>query len=461
MAMRMAPRQRAFHNPADGRVPGRPMAIRAVRPSSAGASAKRTRRESSGWPDARPAATSPHNRRHVCIPASRGAGRAPGAAAPEAEIARAARRAAARCATIASAPSAWPRSRATRCSSRSICWSPTRICAASSACSSSGWWTTRRRTPAASGCSTRRPAPATCGWRTSGARRSPPESAGWASLDLPRESMSRHLRGHARRRAPASSSTTATTRGCPSRCAPSIAPRGVNVLLVAPLRLPPRTLGWVALSSVRGLRVRAALAARAARRHGAAGDAGALLQPAGRAEPARGAAPGGARRAQPHRPRHPRHAGPGVRRHPDAAAGGAARRRVEPAAGGGAQPRDRGRSRAHAPDRGAPLGGGAAAASTEREDVADGAAAAWSIWRSAPATCRSSSSIDELPAFDAGVEREIIGIAQEALTNAVAPRPRPPHRRARRRACAASASGCRWPTMAAASPAIAAPPGSA
>ena len=38
----------------------------------------------------------------------------------------------------------------------------------------------------------------------------------------------------------------------------------------------------------------------------------------------------------------------------------------------------------------------------------------------------ASWSIDELPAFDAGVEREIIGIAQEALTNAVR------HARARR-----------------------------
>ncbi len=35
-------------------------------------------------------------------------------------------------------------------------------------------------------------------------------------------------------------------------------------------------------------------------------------------------------------------------------------------------------------------------------------------------------SIEELPAFDSGVEREIIGIAQEALTNAVR------HARARR-----------------------------
>ena len=48
------------------------------------------------------------------------------------------------------------------------------------------------------------------------------------------------------------------------------------------------------------------------------------------------------------------------------------------------------------------------------------------IWRSAPTTCRSSSAIEELPTFDAGVEREIIGIAQEALTNAVR------HARARR-----------------------------
>ena len=34
--------------------------------------------------------------------------------------------------------------------------------------------------------------------------------------------------------------------------------------------------------------------------------------------------------------------------------------------------------------------------------------------------------VDELPAFEAGVEREIVGIAQEALTNAIR------HARARR-----------------------------
>ena len=56
--------------------------------------------------------------------------------------------------------------------------------------------------------------------------------------------------------------------------------------------------------------------------------------------------------------------------------------------------------------------------------------------------------IDELPAFDAGVEREIIGIAQEALTNAVR------HARARRIVVRAGAvrgvglppvGGRRWP----------------
>ena len=202
--------------------------------------------------------------------------------------------------------------------------------------------------------------------------------------------MSRHLLACEECRT-RSSSTTATTRGCRSRCASSIARPACSTLLVAPLRLPPKTLGWIALSSVDGFRVRAPLAARAARRDGAAGDARALLQPARRAEPARGAAAGGARGAQPDRARHPRHAGAGLRRDPDAAAGGAARRRREPAAGGGAQPRDRGRSRAHAPDRGAPVGGRAAAAVRPSAKTSPRRSSAWSISRSAPTTCRSSS----------------------------------------------------------------------
>ena len=45
---------------------------------------------------------------------------------------------------------------------------------------------------------------------------------------------------------------------------------------------------------------------------------------------------------------------------------------------------------------------------------------------SAARPCRSRSSVEELPRFGDGVEREILGIAQEALTNAVR------HSRARR-----------------------------
>jgi signal transduction histidine kinase len=63
--------------------------------------------------------------------------------------------------------------------------------------------------------------------------------------------------------------------------------------------------------------------------------------------------------------------------------------------------------------------------STEREDV--GAA----LHRMVDLAGRTSDvpvelALDALPAFDAGVEREVIGIAQEALTNAVR------HARARR-----------------------------
>ncbi len=48
------------------------------------------------------------------------------------------------------------------------------------------------------------------------------ESAGWATLDLPSESMSRHLEGCDECRDRDSSSTTATTRGCRSPCERSI-----------------------------------------------------------------------------------------------------------------------------------------------------------------------------------------------------------------------------------------------
>ncbi len=68
--------------------------------------------------------------------------------------------------------------------------------------------------------------------------------------------------------------------------------------------------------------------------------------------------------------------------------------------------------------------------------------------------------VDELPRYGDAVEREIVGIAQEALTNAVR------HARARRITLRASAvgsigSGCRWPTMAAVSRESSGRPGSA
>ena len=187
------------------------------------------------------------------------------------------------------------------------------------------------------------------------------DSAGWASLDLPRESMSRHLaageEGHA---------SIVEYEGEDARLPWPVRDfnqaAGVKSLIVAPLHLPPKTLGWIAPLEHPGLGLRAALAAGVDRRDGTAGDPGALLQPARRSQPARGAAPGGAGGAQSHRARHPRHAGAGVRRDPHAVAGRAAHRRTEPAAGAGAQPRDRRRSGAHAPGRGAALGRGAAAA---------------------------------------------------------------------------------------------------
>ena len=55
-----------------------------------------------------------------------------------------------------------------------------------------------------------------------------------------------------------------------------------------------------------------------------------------------------------------------------------------------------------------------------------GAASGWPSWRGARTDVPIELTVDELPPFGGGVEREIIGIAQEALTNAVR------HARARR-----------------------------
>ncbi len=216
------------------------------------------------------------------------------------------------------------------------------------------------------------------------------ESPGWAALDLPREGMARHLGACDECRA-----ASVEYRGDDARLPAPVRAfnraAGVRTLLVAPLLLPPKTLGWIALSSAADSECERGWLAGPARRHRAAGDARPLLQPARRAEPVRGPAAGRARGAQPDRPRHPRHAGAGLRRHPDAAAGGAARRLESPAEGG-AEPGDRGGPRAHAPRRGPPVGGGAAPPLRRARGRARGAAAAWSTWRSARTTCRSTSS---------------------------------------------------------------------
>jgi signal transduction histidine kinase len=76
-----------------------------------------------------------------------------------------------------------------------------------------------------------------------------PDSSGWASLDLPRESMSRHLAGNEEAR-----TTILEYEGDDARLPEPVRAFNrqgeVRVLLVAPLRLAPRTLGWIALSSV-------------------------------------------------------------------------------------------------------------------------------------------------------------------------------------------------------------------
>ena len=66
------------------------------------------------------------------------------------------------------------------------------------------------------------------------------------------------------------------------------------------------------------------------------------------------------------------------------------------------------------------------------EEISHGPQAAHRAWRSGRPRCRSRSTWSELPRLGDAVEREIVGIAQEALTNAVR------HSRARRITVSAS-----------------------
>ena len=246
----------------------------------------------------------------------------------------------------------------------STCWSASPTSPASSASSSRRWSRNARATPAASGCSTtrRRPArPATCGWRTSQDRfftRGAPDWRHDGAAEREHVGAPPRLRARLDRDR---SSTPATTRACRSRSAHFNVTNGIDRVLVAPLVLPTRNLGWFALSSGRapiceGAWHRALLDAMARQATLALHQSQLAEQ-----QPLGSAAAGGARGAQSPRPRHPRHAGAGLRRHPDAAAGGAARRRLA-AAGRRPQHRDRRRPRAHAHGRSPPLGLRAAAA---------------------------------------------------------------------------------------------------
>ena len=249
----------------------------------------------------------------------------------------------------------------------------------------------------------------------------------WADRGaFPCESMADHLfaytPGGAR-----PSSTGATIRGCPSRCGRSVAAKGVHAVVATPLVLGGRNLGWMALSHVTQIPERRPWWRVVLHRGDRpAGGAGAAPQPRGRAQSPGGAPQGDSRGAQPARARHPRQSRAGLRRDPDAAPGRAARGR-RAAAGGRVERRDRRRAGAHASGRSAPFGRHAPSERRQRRRRRDG--------DQAPRGSRPAHDgvpidvvVDELPRFGDGVEREIIGIAQEALTNAVRhSRARPHH----------------------------------
>jgi signal transduction histidine kinase len=242
------------------------------------------------------------------------------------------------------------------------------------------------------------------------------ESPGWASLDLPRESMAPHLVACDDCRA-----ATLEYQGDDERLPEAVRAfnraAGVRALLVAPLNLPPKTLGWIALSSVADSECErqwlAALLDATARqatlalyysrlveqslfearrqavleeRNGIARDIhDTLAQGFGAILMQLQAAQRGAPNLPPKVARSLATAVDLARTHLVEARRSVAALRPQP---------------------------------QEREDVPA------ALHRMVDLAQRTNDVpvdlvLDELPAFDAGVEREIIGIAQEALTNAV------------------------------------------
>jgi signal transduction histidine kinase len=251
-----------------------------------------------------------------------------------------------------------------------------------------------------------------------------PESAGWASLDLPRESMSRHL-------ADCEEARTAIMEyeGDDDRLPEPVRAfnrdGGVAVLLVAPLRLASRTLGWIGLSSVQDSdcerRWRHALLDATARQATLALYYSRMVEQ-NLLEARRQA-------VLEERNRIARDI------HDTLAQGfGAILMQLQSAQRGGVAslPAAAARSletaidlaRTHLVEARRSVAA-LRPQSAEREDVPT------ALGRMVDLARRTGDvpielAIDELPPFDAGVEREIIGIAQEALTNAVR------HARARR-----------------------------
>jgi signal transduction histidine kinase len=251
-----------------------------------------------------------------------------------------------------------------------------------------------------------------------------PESSGWAALEMPRESMSHHLLGSEKGRT-AILEYDGDDQQLPEAVRAFNRAAGVNTLVVAPLRLAPRTLGWMALSSVNDSecerRWRYALLDATARQATLALYYSRLVEQS-LLEARRQA-------VLEERNRIARDI------HDTLAQGfGAILMQLQAAQRGGVSslPAAATRSLETAIDlaRTHLIEARRSVAalrphSTEREDVPT------ALRRLVDLAQRTGDvpvelSIEELPAFDSGVEREIIGIAQEALTNAVR------HARARR-----------------------------
>ena len=251
-----------------------------------------------------------------------------------------------------------------------------------------------------------------------------PESANWPSLDLPREAMARHLEAET-----AGRTQTIAYGGDDPRLPEHVRAfnraAGVESLLVAPLVLPPRTLGWVALSSVETsdceLRWRHALLDATARQATLALYYSRLVEQSGLEERRKAVLEERNRIA---RDIHDTLAqGFGAILMQLQSAQRAAAASLPPAVAKSLETAvDLARTHMVEARRSVAA---LRPQSSERVDVSD------ALKRMVDLAHRTSDvpvelSLDELPTFEAGVEREIIGIAQEALTNAVR------HARARR-----------------------------